>query len=164
MVEQKNKYSNVFSFTSDDIDTYVKILAQSFHTKQLSFNEFKEAMKDVMLVDRDGMLWTIGAGSGAWYRREEEHWIKSVPPTELFSAYNVIKGMKAGTWACPSCHSRVPDNFHFCPQCGKPRQSDTPGQTPEKPAAEKPVFCRKCGKPLQPEARFCTSCGTPRRP
>jgi hypothetical protein len=37
-------------------------------------------MKDVMLIDRDGTLWTVGAGSGAWYRLEERKWIKSIPP------------------------------------------------------------------------------------
>ena len=163
MVEQKEKHKNLFSFTPDDIETYVTILAHGFHTRKLTFNELREELKDVMLVDRDGTLWTVGIGSGAWYRYEEGKWLKSIPPGELFSAHNVIRAMKTGAGECPACHSRVPQGYRFCPQCGNPITAEAPDRAAPPPAAG-PVFCRKCGKPLQPSAKFCTSCGAPRRP
>jgi len=168
MVEQQQKYDNVFAFPPEDIEMYVRILARGFHTKKLTFSEFKEELKDVMLVDRDGTLWTVGAGSGAWYRREDDKWLRSIPPGELFSAHNVIKDMNKATRQCPSCHNRVPQGYRFCPHCGAPvaetAQQVAASPPPQRPASSaKPVFCRKCGKPIQPSAKFCTACGAPRR-
>lgn len=167
MVEQPKKYHNVFAFTPKDIELYVHILARGFHTKKLTFNEFKEEMKDVMLVDRDSTLWTIGAGSGAWYRREEDNWIRSIPSEELFSVHNIIKDMTRTTRECPSCHNRVPQDYRFCPHCGVSSSREKPvaktGQPPDQKAAHKPVYCRKCGSLIQPASRFCIFCGTQRR-
>jgi hypothetical protein len=83
-------------------------------------------------------------------------------PGELFSAHNVIKAMKTGTGECPAAaagYRRV---------TGSARSAVNPYNRKQRPDCSrqtaKPVFCRKCGKELKVNAKFCTNCGTPRRP
>ena len=174
MTTQQTDTNGLFAFQPEEVMVVFQTLAMGFHNKKLTFNEFREYLTDLMLVDRKGMLWTIGAGSGSWYRRDGETWVKNEPPNELFSVYRVIRKMKATMPECPSCHKRVPRDYRFCPHCGatvtahrKPEAATAPPQQPasvSRPApSTKPVYCRKCGKPMQPSSKFCTACGAPRR-
>jgi len=45
---------------------------------------------------------------------------------------------------CPSCHSRVPAKFTFCPQCGNPLSP----------------YCPQCGKSVERAWANCGYCGT----
>jgi len=55
------------------------------------------------------------------------------------------KTEKALSTACPDCHSGVPLDSKFCPQCGH----------------QLVVFtqCTRCGKNLTPNSKFCSRCG-----
>lgn len=53
---------------------------------------------------------------------------------------------------CAQCKSAMPLGARFCPRCA----FDTQGK-PAPPAPTK--FCVHCGEKLEPEAKFCSSCG-----
>ncbi|MEX2049551.1 MAG: zinc ribbon domain-containing protein [Gemmatimonadota bacterium] len=70
-----------------------------------------------------------------------------VPPgVDVFPDENQ-KDALAGPTACQWCRAELPsrDNLNFCPFCG----TDL-----------KVVPCNACGEELEPEWRFCISCGT----
>lgn len=58
---------------------------------------------------------------------------------------------------CQYCNSEIPDNLHFCPNCGN--KLDAPASSGANGAAKK--FCDNCGAPLEPGRAFCSSCGKP---
>lgn len=167
MTTQITEPNEIYAYQPEEVKAVFQTLAMGFHNKKLTFNEFREYLKDLILVDRGGTLWTIGAGSGSWYRREGETWVKDNPAGELFSVYKVIREMKTAMTECPRCRNRIQRGYQFCPHCGAPAAEpaqQVASPPPQRPApAAKPVFCRKCGKPIQLSAKFCTACGAPRR-
>lgn len=164
MTTRETKPNNIYAFQPEDVEAVFQTVAMGFHNKIMTFNEFREYLKDLMLVDRQGTLWTIGAGSGSWYRRDGESWTQATPSGDLFSVHRVIRGMQGVMPECPKCHSRVPRKYQFCPHCATPIGEPAQAQIPVPEVKPKPVDCQKCGKPVKPSAKFCTTCGAPRSP
>lgn len=61
---------------------------------------------------------------------------------------------------CPSCDAELPDDAHFCIECGVTLESATTGPTlqlqPEKQGA---TICAACGSGNPGHAIFCVRCG-----
>lgn len=157
----------IVAFEPAEIEVYFSILCEGFQKGELSFNQIRETLKDIMLYDQDGILWTIGAKSGKWYCREGEKWITSTPEGPLYSAHRVQEKLTASGRTCPKCNQTVANEYRFCPYCGadveNPQPEAAPPKESSKPATPATVFCRNCGKKIKAQAQFCNYCGTPRR-
>jgi ribosomal protein L32 len=154
------------AFAPEEIQAYFEVLCRGFHKGELTFNQIKELLEDVRLYDRSGILWTIGAKSGKWYRLDGDKWVNDTPQGALYSAYRVYEKMAATGRACPKCTRLVSNQYRFCPYCGSDMENPQPAAARKespKPAAPVVVFCRNCGKKIKAQARFCNYCGTARR-
>ena len=58
---------------------------------------------------------------------------------------------------CQYCNSEIPDNYSFCPNCGKSLNPE-PSQTANGSGRK---FCDNCGAPLEAGKPFCANCGKP---
>jgi len=156
----------IIAFNPIEIEVYFNILCEGFQKGELTFNELRDELKDIMLYDEDAVLWTIGAKSGKWYRREGEKWITGTPEGPLYSAYRVEEKLSAISRTCPKCDKLVDSEYRFCPYCGtdveKPQPSATIPKESPKPAVPTTGFCRNCGKKIKAQAKFCNYCGTQR--
>jgi len=156
----------ISAFNPIEIEVYFNILCEGFQKGELTFNELRDELKDIMLYDENAVLWTIGAKSGKWYRREDEKWITGTPEGPLYSAYRVEEKLSAISRTCPKCDKLVDSEYRFCPYCGtdveQPQPEATPQKESPKPASPATGFCRNCGKKIKAQAKFCNYCGTQR--
>lgn len=63
------------------------------------------------------------------------------------------QGLDQAKLVCPNGHGPLVANARFCQTCG------AEGIRPNKQAVE--GVCRHCGTKIQPDAKFCASCGQP---
>jgi RNA polymerase subunit RPABC4/transcription elongation factor Spt4 len=158
----------IIAFEPIEIELYFNILCEGFQKGELTFNQIRETLKDFMLYDREGNLWTIGAKSGKWYRWENNKWqTADTPEGPLFSAYRIEEKLAELNRTCPNCEKLVDAEYRFCPYCGTALENPQPAKVVpkgnHKPAAPATVFCRNCGKKIKVQAKFCNYCGAPRR-
>lgn|GEM_PF-3425732 len=157
----------IIAFEPAEIEAYFNILCEGFRKNEFNFNQFREILKDIMLYDGEETLWTIGAKSGNWYRRDGEKWVTGTPEGPLYSAYRVEEKLSAISRTCPKCNKLVASEYRFCPYCGTDAENLQPEAAPQKetsqPTSPAMVFCRNCGKKINAQAQFCNHCGTPRR-
>jgi len=69
---------------SDDkfarVEAEVDRLRKKMTDGLLSEEQFKARLKELMVQDRQGKWWMMGVGTGAWYRYEDEQWVRADPP------------------------------------------------------------------------------------
>ena len=156
----------IITFNPVEIEAYFGILCAGYQKGELTFNELRNELKDIMLYDENAVLWTIGARTGKWYRREGEKWIDGTPEAPLYSAYRIEEKLAAISRTCPKCDKLVDSEYRFCPYCGTDVEKRQPEATPRmiSPEPVKPatVFCRNCGKKIKAQAKFCNYCGAQR--
>lgn len=165
MTDTKEK---ITAYDPLEIEAYFSLHCEGFHEGRITFNRLRETLNDIMVYDRNGVLWTIGAGSGAWYRRDGDAWVRGTPHSPVYSARRITEAIAARGRACSGCGNYYPSQYRFCPHCGTAAES-----TPQKPGAEQrpaagereqpqAVYCRQCGRQLKPQATFCSNCGARR--
>ena len=158
--------SQVETYEVWEIDFLFNILCEGYHEGELTLDDFRAALRDLMLYDTTGNLWTIGAKTGKWYRRQGERWVKGQPGGKLVSAALVSQlarlesetikaklppgkvkssSKKTSTLACSRCGTQLLPGAKFCHKCGAPLIAE----------------CSRCGAQLRAGTKFCTQCGTP---
>ncbi|MDV2989725.1 MAG: zinc ribbon domain-containing protein [Dehalogenimonas sp.] len=118
-------------------------------------------MKALRFYDSQRTVWTIGAGSGKWYRLVNNQWQSDgTPAGELVATIqkgwqHYMSTLDQGA-RCLKCGHGLPDSARFCLNCGTTAivRTETDRTT---------VFCRHCGSRLAAEARFCNHCGQERQ-
>jgi hypothetical protein len=102
----------------------------------ISKEEFKKALENLMIKDKEGKYWMIGLQTGKWYYYDGEKWVQSAPPYEVYrkiicysceeendvnSIFCVFCGakLKEETHVCVNCGNTLKGNYNFCPACGK---------------------------------------------
>jgi hypothetical protein len=135
--------------------------------------EHKLLIHAFMAGDRQGNLWTLGAQSGKWYKKQDDRWLESQPEGGLFLAvpkmafeeglYRLAQlkidlelrafraGLSSGLGAeltCPKCSSKFTGNARFCENCGTALRSAPAG-----------MRCPGCGTSIQGSPSFCRKCG-----
>ena len=144
-----------------ELEAYFALHCEGFHEGRVTFNRFREMLNDIMVYDRDGVLWTIGAGTGAWYRRDGDSWVRGTPVAPVYSARRITDAIVARGRACPGCGNYYPSQYRFCPHCGTAAEG-TEQQPETAQARPKAAYCRRCGRQLKPQATFCSHCGARR--
>jgi hypothetical protein len=112
-----------------------RAVSRDYERGSVSRGQYAAWLSSFLLTDRQGNLWTIGAGSGGWYRREASGWVRDTPVGPLFPLVGEAQ--------------EAPAVGSTDPQSGA-------GDTPRKQAGP---LCGRCGQELRPEDRFCSQCG-----
>ncbi|MEL7562667.1 zinc ribbon domain-containing protein [Dehalogenimonas sp. 4OHTPN] len=130
---------------------------------RITFRQFTEGMKAFRFYDERQQVWTIGAGTGRWYRLDGGRWLAGEPNSRLTATalkgwYDYFQriGQPKG---CARCGVKVPAGSKFCLNCGAP----VTAAPASKETGQKPVYCRQCGQPVAAGAKFCNACGTRRQ-
>jgi len=66
-------------FETWEVMLFFHSLCESYHSGDISLENFSSALKGLLLYDSEDNLWTIGASSGNWYRRIGNEWEKGKP-------------------------------------------------------------------------------------
>ncbi|MEN8614064.1 zinc ribbon domain-containing protein [Dehalogenimonas sp. THU2] len=138
-------------------------LCAAYRKGQFSFRQYSNALKTLRFFDENKAIWTIGAGSGKWYRRAGDKWVRDEPSGQIVftiqSAWHDYLRKMEQTGACDKCGAQLPALSRFCLNCGTPAQKSSASHTP----VTKGVYCRNCGHELKSGARFCNNCGKVRQ-
>ncbi len=59
-----------------------KKIKEKYESGEISFEEFKARVKELMVRDKEGNVWMIGVKSGKWYIKTPEGWKPKEPPKE----------------------------------------------------------------------------------
>lgn len=94
---------------------------------------FNQLLKFFQFRDEAGSLWTPGARTNKWYRREGARWVEKTPPALLLLPQLPVdfapeteppplpkvetSSAKSGVRICPTCGSSNTGK-KFCTQCG----------------------------------------------
>ena len=95
---------------------------------------FNEVLKIFQFRDAGGALWTPGARSNQWYRREGHRWVADDPPAQLLLP-------------------QLP--LELSPEPARPPLP----QPPARAAGPRELTCPTCGA-ANAGRKFCTQCGT----
>ena len=79
MVENAQNSRGSTSISASEVMAFFQGLRYGYHTGDLSLNDFRNALHDLVFRDIEGNLWTIGASSGKWYRRLGNQWVIGIP-------------------------------------------------------------------------------------
>ena len=106
---------------------------------RLDSEEAEAALRALMIVDRSGAVWALGAISGGPYRFDGSTWSRpaATPPPETIVPACVLAGR------CPNCGAGCGSGV--CPSCGRPQAE------PEAEATAGALAWLAAGSPL-PEA------------
>ena len=97
----------------------------------ISFERFREILRQFRFKDDYGRLWMPGVNSNNWYMWENERWVVYAPPetlilptyeerVEAFKARPTI--VAADARFCMTCGERARVGAKFCQRCGQPVQ------------------------------------------
>jgi hypothetical protein len=110
------------------------LIMQDYRAGKLKREDCRALLDTMLFRDRDGEIWTIGAKSGNWFRRDGDRWVEETP---------------SGPLRYISIAERPPA------PAGKPASASAVASSPA------PAICAHCGTPIIPGTRFCTRCGAP---
>ncbi len=67
------------TFMASEILGYFCVVSYAFFTGELSFDQFQEAIEELVFTDVEGNLWVLGISSGEWYRKVGTDWVLGTP-------------------------------------------------------------------------------------
>jgi len=79
MEQQKTKDAS--NQTANEVSQAVSYIRQEFKAKRISREQAEDRLRQQIIQDPAGTLWTVGFQSGQWYRRSGDRWIKSDAPS-----------------------------------------------------------------------------------
>ncbi len=66
---------------------------------------------------------------------------------------------------CPSCGTKLEQEYNFCPSCGfdlrNVAKAESPGEKPKEIHTEEIIICDTCGEENSPDNKICQYCGAP---
>ena len=135
-------------------------LCFAYRNGQFTFRQFNEALKVLRFLDINGAMWTVGAGSGKWYRRQGQAWLRGEPASRLVISvemlwYDFLQKSRESS-GCHKCGAHLPASSRFCLNCGTAVPETV---KPTNPETSKTLYCRQCGQKLSVGAMFCSACG-----
>ena len=85
MADQQQRYSIIARQTTPwAIRFWFMWTVRAFHRGAFSKEEYQDFLLTLVAADRQGTLWTIGAATGKWYRKDGDRWVEGEPPDELY--------------------------------------------------------------------------------
>lgn len=133
-------------------------LCEAYRRSQFSFRQYNEALRTLRFYDSARDIWTIGAGSGKWYRYSGRGWETGKPTGELTtiiqSAWQDYVKRMTGEIKCTRCGAISNGKSRFCRGCGASLSAGTDSET---------AYCRNCGRQIRKGAGFCNFCGQARK-
>jgi hypothetical protein len=67
------------------VETKVTQLRQDLAAGQLTEEQFKARLREMMVEDEAGNWWMVGYETGEWYRHDGDDWVRADPPDHLSS-------------------------------------------------------------------------------
>ena len=119
--------------TPEKILQRLDIIREQYRMGLMDPASFNAVLKDFQFRDEAGALWTPGARTNRWYRREGAEWVPGNPPTRLL---------------LPKL------SLELSPDLERPPLPQPPPAT-----GAREVTCPTCGAPNVGK-KFCTQCGT----
>lgn len=118
------KQSSVLA--KEQVETEFNLTRDKYRRGELPLAEYRSWLKTMILRDTQGRVWTIGAKTGRWYRREGKQWVADTPEDSLalyvFNKYGDARRPSASIAYCRRCGSVLRPQAKFCSQCGTPRR------------------------------------------
>jgi RNA polymerase subunit RPABC4/transcription elongation factor Spt4 len=139
-------------------------LCYAYRKGQFTFRQFNEALKVLRFLDINGAMWTVGAGSGKWYRRQDPKWLRGEPASRLVISvemlwYDFLQKSRESS-GCGKCGAQLPASSRFCLNCGAVVAKEAKTAIAE---TSKTLYCRQCGQIITAGAKFCNTCGARRQ-
>lgn len=131
------------TYEPEEVKLLFAALARCFREGTVTKDGLRRAMGDLVFYDVRRDLWTLGASSGSWYRRQGQAWVRGEPRGLLVQAAAV--------------HRLAP----IISEPGKPHTETGAGQAANQ---ETNLRCASCATVLPANARFCLNCGKPVSP
>jgi len=113
-------------------------LINSYENEEISKEELKKSLRELMVRDSEGKLWSLGEKSGHWYYLEEGKWKRGIPQEEIDEEK---EGKK-----CPNCGFLNPSGAKLCGNCGKFFD-------------KKELRCPNCKTLIKSGTNYCPYCG-----
>ncbi len=82
------------------VEERVAKLRQSLTAGQMTEEQFKFQLREMMVEDEDGNWWMVGYETGKWYRHDGTDWVRADPPRRAVSK----SASKSATSAQPQPH------------------------------------------------------------
>ena len=79
MEQQKAKEAS--NQTANEVSQAVSYIRQEFKARRISREQAEDRLRQQIIQDPAGTLWTVGFKSLNWYRRSGDRWIRSDPPS-----------------------------------------------------------------------------------
>jgi hypothetical protein len=77
MEQQKTKDAS--NQTANEVSQAVSYIRQEFKAKRISREQAEDRLRQQIIQDPAGTLWTVGFQSGKWYHRYGDRWVKADP-------------------------------------------------------------------------------------
>ncbi|GEM_PF-2288616 len=108
-------------------------LKKDYDEGLITLDEFKAQVKNLIVKDEYGNIWSIGLRTGKWYKKVGDQWKQEEPSykTQTLDLEKLIPREEEDRVICPKCGKEVPSYFVFCPYCGA-RIRDEEGEAMER--------------------------------
>jgi RNA polymerase subunit RPABC4/transcription elongation factor Spt4 len=108
-------------------------LKKLYDENKIGKEEFKKKLRELVVKDSNGLLWSIGEKSGKWYYLENNKWIEGEPEELKMIECSQCHFLnppgakicgKCGNFLekkelrCPNCKSIISSGYNYCPYCG----------------------------------------------
>ena len=104
----------------------VRGIAEAYGRGEITSEQAESLAADVLILDRDGVVWTVGLAGGGWYRFADESWQPVDGPPDP-DGLAITGDLPVG---CPNCGA-LTDGARFCPSCGTKLPQHGVPHTPE---------------------------------
>jgi len=74
------------NFEPWQVNLLFNALCDAYHRRKLSLEALRAILKELVVADSHGRLWTIGVQSGKWYRHAKGGWVEDEPRGPLTPA------------------------------------------------------------------------------
>jgi len=84
---ESGKEYEIIPFAPENVMLLFDYICSSYHSEDLTLDELKRVMSEMVFFDEEGRYWTIGVTSGKWYYKYDSGWVESEPSEYLYHAF-----------------------------------------------------------------------------